>query len=276
MNVEYFHVHRSRPLGSGGEACVFQLTSAASGRVYAGKFPNALLPLVAQNQLLSELSRVMRVTGRYVVRPHAWNLGAQPFIVYEFAPFGSLRDEMNWIRGQGKVYHPAFALSRVRQMLLGIRDAHHSGVVHRDVKPDNFLVFASDDIRLHDFGVGRAFCRWDDLYSTRCVGTPNYAAPEQWQGCRVDGRADLYPVGVVLYEMLTGWLVDPAGQSPLPSRIYSNVLPSLDRFCCRLLAPDYRFRPANVDQALEEVQHIEREYLLYRQRFHWFGMTSPY
>src|SRR5262249_5778967 len=158
----------------------------------------------AQYRLTRELVRVLRVTGDHVARPVAWNLGARPFAVYELAE-GSLRDEMNACFRAGKVYHPRFALGRAFQMLQGLCEAHGAGLIHRDVKPDNYLMYR-DGVKLTDFGVGRTLARGRGSQTCWAVGTPNYSAPEQRLGYSVDGRADLYSVGVVLYEMLMGRL----------------------------------------------------------------------
>ena len=83
--------------------------------------------------------------------------------------------------------------------------AHHSGVVHRDVKPGNVLISPSGQVKVTDFGIARAANADNDLTQTGAVmGTATYFSPEQAQGMRVDGRSDVYSLGVMLYEMLVG------------------------------------------------------------------------
>src|SRR5215213_7107893 len=87
----------------------------------------------------------------------------------------------------------------------GLAFAHAQGIFHRDVKPTNVLLAAADWAMLADFGIARALGEGTRLTSpTGTIGTPAYMAPEQWLSGQVDGRADIYALGVVLYEMLAG------------------------------------------------------------------------
>jgi eukaryotic-like serine/threonine-protein kinase len=266
MQTRIFRVHWDLQLGSGGEGRVYLAESAIEQRPYAIKFPNALIPAIAQLQTRQELLRVLRVVGEHVVRPVAWNLGYKPFLVYELALQGTLRDEMDSYFGRGLVYDPQQALRRTVQMLLGIRDSHRSGIVHRDVKPENFLIFSDDVVKLNDFGLGRTMNRpyWNQTQAF--VGTLNYAAPEQILRNGVDGRADLYAVGGVLYEMLTSRT--PGFTRPLapPSFYAHNILLSLDSFCDRMLSLNKSLRPATVDQALFTAYGIMTHYLRLQQQ----------
>ena len=100
--------------------------------------------------------------------------------------------------------------------------AHRNGVVHRDVKPGNVLITAGGQVKVTDFGIARAEQSRRRLTQTGAVmGTATYFSPEQAQGLAVDGRSDVYSLGVVLYEMVTG--VAPfTGDSPV-SVAYKHV-----------------------------------------------------
>jgi len=103
---------------------------------------------------------------------------------------------------------PARILAIIRELLLGLEHAHAAGLVHRDLKPDNVLVDRSGVARIVDFGIA-TFARTDEpldrLTGTgMIIGTPLYMAPEQARGEPVDHRADLYALGIILYEMLSG------------------------------------------------------------------------
>jgi serine/threonine protein kinase len=101
---------------------------------------------------------------------------------------------------------------RAIRIAIGVLDAleyiHANGVVHRDLKPENIMVDADDNIKLIDFGIaGDAAAQAPHLCQLhRRLGTPNYISPEQVKGKRGDGRSDIYSMGVILYEMLTGKL----------------------------------------------------------------------
>jgi len=274
--VRYYSINWSRPLGEGGEGLVYLARSVASGTLYAAKFPRTLIPADAVLRIRQELTRVLRVRGDFVARPVGWNFGLKPFVVYEYAEHGCLRDEMNGIFRSNQVYHPDIALLRAHQMLLGICNAHESGVVHRDVKPENFLIYSDGTLKLSDFGLGRTlhrpFSNWTNVF----VGTREYAAPEQFAGWELDGRADLFAVGVVLYEMLMGFRPRRDGSSPYPSIRFRNILPGLDRLCARLLSRDRSDRPLNARVALAEVYEVRAAYWKHRQEFQRRGLRSPY
>src|SRR5690606_32122720 len=105
----------------------------------------------------------------------------------------------------GSACDPAFALRVVREIAGALDYAHRSGFVHRDVKPDNILLRADGSTALTDFGIARALDSTGRMTRTGAVvGTPHYMSPEQARGKQIDGRADLYSLGIVLHEMLTG------------------------------------------------------------------------
>src|SRR6476469_1562040 len=134
------------------------------------------------------------------------------YIVMEFVEGRSLRDI---IRTEGPL--PAAAAARIAGELAdALAFAHRNGVVHRDVKPGNVLITASGQVKLTDFGIAaNHFDANQGLTQTGSVmGTATYFSPEQAQGHPVDGRSDVYALGVVLYEMLCG--VPPfSGESPV-------------------------------------------------------------
>ncbi|MGW6145050.1 WD40 repeat domain-containing serine/threonine protein kinase [Streptomyces sp. NPDC055140] len=101
--------------------------------------------------------------------------------------------------------------------------AHHHGVIHRDLKPANLFVQASDRVKVCDFGIARSADMSEVVTSTGLViGTPAYMSPEQWQGQEADARSDLYALGVVMFELLTGRHPFPASQ-PLYSLMRQHV-----------------------------------------------------
>ena len=90
------------------------------------------------------------------------------------------------------------------QVAQGLQHAHDNGVVHRDIKPPNILLTEDGAVKVSDFGIARALASSSIIRQTRVMGTPHYMSPEQWQGGAIDGRADVYSLGIVLSEMLTG------------------------------------------------------------------------
>lgn len=150
-----------------------------------------------------------------IVRIHDFGEAGELFyLVMEYVDGASLRDLMR----QGKL-SASEAMSFVPQLCDALQYAHDQGVVHRDVKPENILVDTEGRVRLADFGLAKrcgAELGLGLTASGQALGTPHYMAPEQLYGAGVDHRADIYSLGVVVYEMLTGEL--PVGRFGPPSQ----------------------------------------------------------
>jgi serine/threonine protein kinase len=163
-----------------------------------------------------------------------------PYLIMEYVPGTSLRP----LIAQKKIA-PDDAVRIMRQVLAGLAHAHKNGVVHRDIKPENILVheraltegFGAEGVaKITDFGLGQAATKTavgsiaysaslNDAAGREIAGTLDYMSPEQRSGGEIDGRADLYACGVILYELLTG--ERPAG-TDLPSDLTKNVSKVLD------------------------------------------------
>jgi beta-lactam-binding protein with PASTA domain/predicted Ser/Thr protein kinase len=159
------------------------------------------------------------------------------------------------------------AIDATRQVLAALRFAHRNGVVHRDIKPHNVLADADGRLKVTDFGIARAGVS-QMTEAGSIIGTAQYLSPEQARGAAVDQRSDLYSVGVVLYEMLTG-KTPFTGETPVeiamkhlsdpprpPSLERPDISPDLDMVVLRALAksPDDRFQTAEeMDTELERV-----------------------
>jgi serine/threonine-protein kinase len=123
--------------------------------------------------------------------------GKVPFIVMEFVA-GSTLDAL-----AKKGVAPAQALDYVKQVAEALHYAHANGIVHRDVKPANIIVTAEGRAKIMDFGVAK-LAQTELTVAGQVLGTPSYMSPEQLTGEKVDGRSDLFSLGVVLYYLLTG------------------------------------------------------------------------
>lgn len=133
---------------------------------------------------------------------HVYDVGScvdgLPYIVMEYLPGGTLRNRMQ------SAMAPEQALGICRQIAQGLAVAHAQGIVHRDIKPSNILFRSDNTPVLTDFGIAKQQGSQDITRGGSTLGTPYYLSPEQALGQAVDGRADLYGLGVMLYEMLTG------------------------------------------------------------------------
>ncbi|HEX4526263.1 MAG TPA: Stk1 family PASTA domain-containing Ser/Thr kinase [Gaiellaceae bacterium] len=150
------------------------------------------------------------------------------------------------------------AIEYARQILSALRFAHRHGIVHRDIKPHNVLVDGEGRVKVTDFGIARAGTS-QMTEAGSIVGTAQYLSPEQARGGEIDPRSDLYSLGIVLYELLTG-KTPFDGETPVeiamkhlstapkpPSRLRPDVPPELDMVVMRALAknPDDRYQSAD-------------------------------
>ncbi len=128
----------------------------------------------------------------------------QPYIAMPFIEGGSLRDTLEMLAQRGQLLPTTQALAIVRQMADALRVAHAAGIVHRDIKPSNILLRPDGTPVLVDLGIAAVQSAPKLTQTGTLIGTPNYMSPEQARGDKLDGRSDLYSLGVILYEMLAG------------------------------------------------------------------------
>jgi eukaryotic-like serine/threonine-protein kinase len=175
------------------------------------------------------------------------------FIAMEYVEGPSLKD---LVKGG---MTPKDAIDFTRQILTAARFAHRKGIVHRDLKPQNVLIDDEGRARVADFGIARAGETSDITATGSVMGTAQYISPEQAQGKPTTPRSDIYSIGVILYEELTGRVpfegdsavavaLKQVSEAPRrPSAINPNVPPALDAVVMRALAkdPDARFKDAD-------------------------------
>ena len=165
------------------------------------------------------------IVGIYDVGSH----DGQPYLSMEFLPGDSIADSS---------LAPAEALQIVREIALALDHAHRQGVVHRDIKPENILRRADGSYVLADFGIARTTDAGVGMTQEgMTLGTPNYMSPEQLQGKELDGRADLYSLGVVLFQLLTGALPYSGTDG------WSVGMQHINAPCPTLPAPFARYQP---------------------------------
>ena len=260
-------------LGSGGMGVVYRAFDREVGEAVAIK---ALRPDLGGidptllERFRQELRLARRITHRNVVR--TYDLGEVDGVYYITMELVSGTTVATLIREAGRLDVPA-TLTIGKQVCRALEVAHEEGVIHRDVKPQNLLVDPSGFLKVMDFGIARlAEHRSDPGQALTAagvvVGTPQYMAPEQLFGDAVDGRADLYATGAVLFECVTGRPVFEApslvallarhleGTAPDPRQLNADVPETLSRVILRALErkPEDRW-PTAVQflHALEQV-----------------------
>jgi serine/threonine-protein kinase len=193
-----------RVLSRSGMGSVFKAHQRSTGMPVVLKVPHLTLEsdVVFYSRFLREERIGLRVRHPAIPRVIACPDKTRPYIALEYAEGRSLRDVLSKdgpVSGGG-------ALNVARQICAALVYLHSQGVVHRDLKPENVLVDSGGDVRIVDFGVALDSAdrrlTWGG-FSSR-LGTPDYMAPEQIRGKRGDARVDVYCLGTLLYEMLSG------------------------------------------------------------------------
>ncbi len=190
-------------LGSGGMAHVYLARHAVLERPLVIKVLHRTL---ADDPEMRERFRREAESAARLVHPYICaivDMGASGHIEFLVMPYyagGSLADRL----GRQRTIRAAEAASIGVQVACGLDYAHRHGIVHRDIKPDNILFDEDGNVALTDFGIATARFHGRLTATGRAMGTPHYMSPEQAMGKLVDGRSDLYAVGLLLYEMLLG------------------------------------------------------------------------
>jgi serine/threonine protein kinase len=253
------------PLGEGGMAAVYKAYHPAVERYVALK----VLPrhMVTSEEFLTRFRREAKLLAQ-LQHPHilpVFDYGEEdgyPYIVMPFIVSGTMADILRKQR---------LSLSEVRRVMTQIGDAlsyaHGRGMIHRDIKPSNVLIDERGNCLLTDFGLARMVESAEKLTTSGTImGTPAYMSPEQGMGSNIDHRSDLYSLGVILYEMITGRVPYTAEtpvavvfkhiQEPLPSarKLNPNLSEALELVLLKSLAknPDDRYQTAN--QLVQAVQ----------------------
>ncbi len=209
-----------------------------------------------------------------IVHDYGETSTGQPFLVMEFVQGKSLSELLD----EGLTMRRSVEI--VSSIAEALAEAHHHGIVHRDIKPSNILVNQRGQVKVLDFGLVKHLFEppssevdldAQTIYSTQTrsdviVGTPLYLSPEQATGKKIDGRSDLFALGALLYECLTGRSAFSGGSvleigaqiihvtPPFPSQLNSQVTPGLDRITMKALEKNVEKRYQTADDFLKDLQ----------------------
>jgi serine/threonine protein kinase len=254
-------------IGHGGMAIVYRAYQPALNRFVAIKVLNTVM---AQDTEFVARFRQEALAAGGLDHPNILRIydadafEGRQYIVMAYAPGGTLTQRLR--KGGAMPYDEA--ADTVSHIADALHYAHRRGIVHRDIKPSNILLDEEGRPLLADFGVAQAVSSGPRLTQTgSSIGTPDYMSPEQAEGQRVDGRSDLFSLGIVLYQMATGKMPFQADtsmaimfqvvhQTPAPPRAVNPAIPGyLDSIIQKALAkqPDARFQTGQeMAQALRE------------------------
>ena len=264
------HYRIDAAVARSGMATLYRATDLSSDRQVALKVPYAEMEadpvLVERFKREQEIGQILDHPG--IVKTLNHEERSRLYMVLEWVEGRLLRTVLN--------EEGALPVDRAEQITLGICDAldymHKHGVVHRDLKPENVMVSDRDEVKLIDFGIAMKedARRLTFVNVSSMLGTPDYIAPEQVQGKRGDQRSDMYALGIMFYEMLTGQ-VPFAGPNPLavmnerlikdpaPPRAVNPEIPAeIEEIVLRALERDPHHRYASAHEMQWDLEHKEQ------------------
>lgn len=272
-----------------GMASIFKATDLRTGKQVALKVPH---PEVESDPVFFDRFKREQEIGTTLDHPAIMKVFADPgrsgiFMVMEWVDGRLLREIM---RESGK-----FTPERATRITIGIAEAldyiHSHGVVHRDLKPENVMVAPDDSVKLIDFGIAgqEGARRLTFAKLSNLMGTPDYISPEQVKGKRGDGRSDIYALGVMLYEMLTGQVPfrgpnafaimnDRLLNNPIPPReLRPDITPQLQEIVYRAIERDPKNRYGSAREFVWDLQHQDEVGVSDREELsNWKKRRSPW
>jgi eukaryotic-like serine/threonine-protein kinase len=203
-----------------------------------------------------------------IVAVHDWGaVDGIYYMVMEYVAGRSVREILN----EEGLLAPAQATDVLSQALAALGHAHRQGIVHRDVKPENLMVTRDGNVKVADFGLARAYADAQITEAGTVTGTVQYLAPEQLRGEPADPRTDLYALGVVAFEVLTGRLPF-TGETPMaiaykhlhervaaPSTKNPAVPAPLDGWVASVTEPERELRPESAAEARRDLEAVTRD-----------------
>jgi serine/threonine protein kinase len=255
-------------LGKGGMGRVYKAYDQKIKEVVALKLirPEISADANTIERFNNELRLARKISHRHVCRMYdVGEEGASHFITMEYVPGEDLK---RFIKRSGQLT-VGKAVSIATQVCEGLAEAHHLGIIHRDLKPQNIMIDAEGNTRIMDFGIAR-FLEGEGMTTQGVmIGTPDYMAPEQVELEDVDQRSDIYALGILLFEMVTG-NVPFEGKTPLsvamkhktqappnPADLNIQVTEDLSRVILRCLEKEKSQRYQKVGDLLADLKNIE-------------------
>ncbi len=263
-------------IGQGGMGTVYKAYDNKIREVVALKIlkPEIASDLEVIERFRNEIKLARQVSHRHVCR--MYDLGEEWLSIYISMEYVAGEDLKSFIRRSGHLTEVK-AVGLAKQISEGLAEAHRLGVVHRDLKPQNVMIDKDGNAKIMDFGIARSLHTRGVTGTGVIIGTPEYMAPEQAEGRDIDHRVDIYALGALLFEMVTG-RVPFEGATPLsivlkhrseppadPQTINAQISDGLSRIILKCLAKSRDARYASAAEVLAELTAVEQGLPMTRQ-----------
>ena len=256
-------------IGIGGMADVYLANDITTGRKVAVKIlkEEYLTNEDFKRRFRNESKAIALLSHHNIVKIYDVSFGERvQFIVMEYVPGITLKE---YIQQQGKVGWKETVHFTV-QILRALQHAHDNGIVHRDVKPQNVMLLQDGTVKVMDFGIARFARENGRTISEKAIGSVHYISPEQARGEVADERSDIYSVGIVMYELLTGQLPFD-GESPVaialkqmqaeakrPRELNPDIPEGLEEIVMRAMKKDPDLRYQSASEMLRDIDEFKR------------------
>ncbi len=256
-------------IGIGGMADVYLANDITTGRKVAVKIlkEEYLTNEDFKRRFRNESKAIALLSHPNIVKIYDVSFGDRvQFIVMEYVPGITLKE---YIQQQGKVGWKETVHFTV-QILRALQHAHDNGIVHRDVKPQNVMLLQDGTVKVMDFGIARFARENGRTISEKAIGSVHYISPEQARGEVADERSDIYSVGILMYELLTGQLPFD-GESPVaialkqmqaeakrPRELNPDIPEGLEEIVMRAMKKDPDLRYQSASEMLRDIDEFKR------------------
>jgi len=255
-------------LGKGGMGAVYKVLDNEINQVIALKVLN---PHISGDEKMMERFRNELILSRKITHKNVcrmFDIGKIDKTLYITMEFVKGEDLKSFIRRIGQL-PVGKTISIAKQICEGLKEAHHLGVVHRDLKPQNIMIDKDGNALIMDFGIARSVEADGFTENGAMIGTPSYISPEQVDGKKADQRSDLYALGIILYEMVTGTtpftgttpisiaLKHKTEAPPNPLDLNAQVPEGLNQIISRCLEKDRHQRYQNAEEVLTDLENAD-------------------